>query len=276
MAVPVEAGCRSRRSTRWVPIRRGLTVLVRSPPISAENDLWRGCLVMTPTNHPARHRLVRLLLDPDMTVDVGRSDREGRHGRVEPRREPGGDKVHRTTTTRPITGPIIMAATMKPHPNVTSADGDERATSSGSRSGAPSPNTSRRAERDLTRSRRPTSAFPSRSSDLTRTGARSADRLVRRRVLRGTQGSGLGRLPTSTPSSSRHDRFAATDPVRRHGSHDTPRTAIAGVEGWPAAVGWFSRGTWRASAAAGRRDVVPACGWCPAGPPAASPESAPA
>ena len=41
------------------------------PANSAENDLWRGYLVITPTNHPADTRLVRLRLNPDMTVDVG-------------------------------------------------------------------------------------------------------------------------------------------------------------------------------------------------------------
>ena len=33
-------------------------------------DIWRGYLVVTPVNHPADARLVRLRLNPDMTVDV--------------------------------------------------------------------------------------------------------------------------------------------------------------------------------------------------------------
>ena len=34
------------------------------------DDVWRGYLVVTPVSHPADQRVVRLRLDPDMTVDV--------------------------------------------------------------------------------------------------------------------------------------------------------------------------------------------------------------
>jgi hypothetical protein len=37
---------------------------------AASGDMWRGYLVVTPVSHPADQRLVRLLLNPDMTVDT--------------------------------------------------------------------------------------------------------------------------------------------------------------------------------------------------------------
>ena len=47
-------------------------------------DIWRGYLVITPVDHPADARLVRLRLNQNMTVD----DEPGRRGddRVGPRR----------------------------------------------------------------------------------------------------------------------------------------------------------------------------------------------
>ena len=50
---------------------------------AASGRPWRGYLVVTPVSHPADQRLVRLLLNPDMTVDVddqpGGWHHDGRH-----------------------------------------------------------------------------------------------------------------------------------------------------------------------------------------------------
>ena len=70
VAVPVAAGQISSIYTMGA-YTAGPDGTCAQPPNSADNDLWRGYLVITPTNHPADTRLVRLRLNPDMTVDVG-------------------------------------------------------------------------------------------------------------------------------------------------------------------------------------------------------------
>jgi RTX calcium-binding nonapeptide repeat (4 copies) len=44
---------------------------------AAGGDAWRGYLVVTPVTHPADQRLVRLLLNPDMSVDVASNQAGG-------------------------------------------------------------------------------------------------------------------------------------------------------------------------------------------------------
>ena len=48
----------------------GIRRQLRADGTGTENDMWRGYLVVTPVNHPADARLVRLRLNPNMTVDV--------------------------------------------------------------------------------------------------------------------------------------------------------------------------------------------------------------
>jgi hypothetical protein len=44
---------------------------------AASGDMWRGYLVVTPVAHPADQRLVRLLLNPNMSVDVASNQAGG-------------------------------------------------------------------------------------------------------------------------------------------------------------------------------------------------------